>query len=235
MTMQRRALLLVPIALVLSACSSLSSPSAPAHQTATTWTESSESGDRAHGATPRLETLAANQSVRVEDVVEANQAVRDLVAALGGRVSSASTGNEDSAHFALRIPAESLDRALDAFAALGEENHRRIDTEDVTERFADATARRANLAALRDRLRTLLDRAKTVEDVLRVERELTRVQTELDTLDGRLERLRSDITLSRVDLHLQRRGNERVLGPLGWVVQGTRWFVRKLFVLREGS
>lgn len=137
------------------------------------------------------------------------------------------------AHQVLRIPSAKLTEGLDRIAALGDEGFRQIDTEDVTERFADTQARRGNLAALRDRLRTLLERAKSIEEVLEVERELTRVQTELDALDGKLARIRNDIDRSRVDLMLERKGTEEILGPLGWVAKGTWWFVKKLFVLRE--
>jgi hypothetical protein len=183
----------------------------------------------------RLEIHAATQQVTVDDVLVAAEGVRSVAAALDGRIDSARSGNEDRAHFVLRIPSKSLGDALDRLAELGEEDFRQVDTEDVTERFADTEARRQNLAALRDRLRGLLDRAKTVEEILKVERELTRVQSELDVLDGKLARLRNDIERARVDLSLTRRGTEPILGPLGWVVKGSWWFVKKLFVLREGS
>jgi chromosome segregation ATPase len=189
-------------------------------------------GDQAD--TARLEIRTATQRVTVDDVLAATESVRSVVDDFHGRIDTAQTGNEDRAHFVLRVPASSLDAALDQLASLGDEEFRRVDAEDVTERFADTEARRNNLATLRDRLRSLLDRAKTVEEILKVERELTRVQTELDALDGRLERLRSDIRLSRVELTLDRRGTEEILGPLGWVVKSSWWFVQKLFVLREG-
>jgi len=183
----------------------------------------------------RLEIHAATQQVTVDDVLVAAEGVRRIADALDGRIDSARSGNEDRAHFVLRIPSKSLGDALDRLAELGDEDFRRVDTEDVTERFADTEARRRNLAALRDRLRRLLERAKSVEEILKVERELTRVQTELDALDGRLARLRNDIERSRIELSLTRRGTEEILGPLGWVIKGSWWFVKKLFVLREGS
>lgn len=195
--------------------------------------QSRSAGDTADRS--RLEVHTASQRVTVDEVPAAIEQVRGIMQAIDGRIDSASSGNEDRAHFVLRIPSGSLGTALDRVAALGDETFRRIDTEDVTDRFADIQARRDNLEALRDRLRALLDRAKSVEDILRVERELTRVQTELDSVDGRLTRLSTDIGRSRVELSLERRGTEEILGPLGWVVKGSWWFVKKLFVLREGS
>ncbi len=209
--MPTRIALLLGLAFALSGCGALSTTAPPAYEAAQA-AGPAEPGSDGYG---RFETHAATQTLSVEDIGIANAEVRSLVASFGGRISSARTGDEDRSHFRLQIPAESLLEALDAFAELGEERHRRIDSEDVTERFADTKARRENLASLRDRLRSLLDRAKTVEDVLRVERELTRVQTELDALDGRLLRLREDIALSRIELSLEQLGTEEDPGAVG--------------------
>lgn len=180
----------------------------------------------------RLLVRTASMTVAVESVPEAIGAVESIVAELGGRVQSSHTAKDMAARLETRVPADRLVQALDRFAALGEERVRSLGTSDVTDEVADAEAKLANDRALRDRLRALLERAKDVKDVLAIEQELTRLQTEIDTLEGRLERLRRDVALSEIDLTLEPE-SQRILGPLGYLYVGTKWFITKLFVIRE--
>lgn len=186
-------------------------------------------------APERQRVQRAFLGVEVEDVAAGVTAVESLAEELDGFVESQNVQADASATLALRIPAARLPEAMDRVAAFGEETYRRIDVEDVTDEVVDLDARRRNLVALRDRLRTLLDRAESVEDVLRVERELTRVQTEVDALEGRLARLRSDVDMARLEVALRKQRPKRILGPLGYVYVGARWFVEKLFVIRPGE
>lgn len=185
--------------------------------------------------TERLRIQRAFLGVEVEDLPASVSALQSLAKELQGYVESENVSRDESANLALRVPATRLSEAMDRTAALGEETYRRIDVTDVTDEVVDLDARRKNLVALRDRLRNLLDRAQSVEDVLRVERELTRVQTELDALDGRLERLRGDVEMARLEVRLEKQRPKRILGPLGYVYVGTRWFIEKLFVIRHGA
>jgi len=50
--------------------------------------------------------------------------------------------------------------------------------------------------------------------------------------------MREDIDFSAVDLHLAPREpgkKRRILGPLGYLYVGTKWFITKLFVIRSGE
>lgn len=184
----------------------------------------------------RLLVRTAASTVAVASVPDAVVQAESVVAALGGRVESSRTEKDAPAHLRLRVPADRLVQALDQLAALGEERTRHLNTSDVTDEVGDAEAELANARALRERLRALLERAKDVKDVLAIEQELTRLQTQIDTLEGRLERLRKDVALSAIDLTLVKQEpakKARILGPLGYLYVGTKWFVTKLFVIRE--
>jgi len=184
-------------------------------------------------ASDRLLLKTAELSVAVDDVAAGARAAADLAQGLGGYVTASSTRGEDHAHLDLRVPAARLDEALASLAALGEELARSVSASDVTAEVADLEATLANQRALRDRLRALLARAQNVEEVLQVERELTRLQTDIDSGEARLKRLRTDVALSALALDLERRKGPRILGPLGYLWVGTKWFVTKLFVIRE--
>lgn len=147
-----------------------------------------------------------------------------------GHVERVSATRDQGATLVLRVPSERLEATLDRISSLGDEKERTVTATDVTEQVADLEAALANNTALRDRLRTLLDRAKTVEEILAVEKELNRIQTLIDQQQARLDRISSQVALSRVTVHLER---QRVLGPLGHVIRGIAWVVRKLFVLQD--
>jgi hypothetical protein len=194
--------------------------------------ESSVAADRTKSGavSDRLLVKTAELRVAVEAVATAADSASALAQGMGGYVAGSSVAGEASAHLDLRVPAARLDEALDALAALGEERARSVAASDVTAEVSDLEA---NQRALRDRLRALLARAQKVEEVLEVERELTRLQTEIDGGEARLTHLRTGVALSALGLELERRKKPRILGPLGYLFVGTKWFVTKLFVIRD--
>jgi hypothetical protein len=191
-----------------------------------------ESVVRGRGApeVDRLMIRSGSIEVEVAALDAGVEAVKKLVAQLGGHVLHATAGSE-SAHLSVKVPSPDLELFLDRVAALGEEASRSIHAADVTDQYSDLEAEIANTRAFRDRLRVLLERADKVEDVLNVERELTRVQTQLDMLEARQKRMGADIELSTVDVSLTPEPEPRILGPLGLLWEGTRWLVVKLFVI----
>lgn len=180
----------------------------------------------------------ASIDVIVPSVPESITATTHLVAEAGGYVVESITARDSIAHLKLRVPAQKLDELLGGLAKLGEERHRQVSVQDVTEQMADLDAVLANKKALRDRLRALLARANDVKDILAVEGELTRLQTEIDTLEGGLKRLHTDVAYSAVDVQLTPQAAKKprkILGPLGYVFKGTGWILKKLWVIRDGE
>lgn len=172
----------------------------------------------------------ASVVVEVADPAQALTRSGEVAKELGGFVQESRRQSASAASVVLRVPSSRLDEALDRLAALGRERERSSSATDVTEQVADLEASLTNDRALRDRLRALLARAKTVEEVLRVESELTRLQTQIDRAEGRLKRLRGEVELSALSASFQRR---RILGPLGYALQGVVWVIEKLFVIRD--
>ena len=181
---------------------------------------------------------AASLEVLVPSVPESVTAATRIVTEAGGYVTEATARRDSAARMRLRVPARKLDELLGNLSKLGEERHRQVSVQDVTEQVADLDAVLANKKALRDRLRALLARANEVKDILAVENELTRLQSEIDAMEGSLNRLRTDIAYSAVDLQLTPRAAEKpkkILGPLGYLFKGTGWVIKKLFVIRDGE
>jgi len=176
--------------------------------------------------------------VAVPSVSQSAEEVLRITEESSGYVHESSMEKDGKGTFELRVPAAQLDAVLDRLGALGEEKSRHVSTEDVTDKVTDLDAELANKRALRDRLRALLARAKDVKDVLSVETELTRVQTDIDSLETRLKKLQEDVAFSSIRLTLRPPEPEKqspILGPLGYLYVGTKWFITKLFVIRPGT
>jgi hypothetical protein len=195
-----------------------------------------DSGAAAGASVRRLIAKKGSLSVVVPDVAEAVASATHWTTTAGGIVLRSETSKESPAQLQLLVPSDAFDEALDTLSGLGDLRSRNEEASDVTDEAADVEADLTNKRALRDRLRLLLERAKSVKEVLAVEHELTRLQTDIDTIEGRLDRLRRSAAMSSISATFIAREKERkprILGPIGYLWVGTKWFVTKLFVIRE--
>lgn len=186
----------------------------------------------------RLMVKNASMRVQVVDVPKAVDSTTKIIETAGGYVFESNLYGNNTAHLRFGVPSASLDSILGSISKIGEETSRSVSAEDVTDQVVDMEAELANRKILRDRLRALLSKAKDVKDVLAVEAELTRIQTEIDSIEGRLKKMKENISFSKVSLELYPKGPEKkqeILGPLGYVYFGVKWFVTKLFVIQSGD
>jgi hypothetical protein len=215
---------ILALALVLSACGGAAPASiAPAPQSAPP-AESAASApraleDNAAGGAPaaagpdqaqqqidRLVIKTADLSLQVENVREAEAAVRARVQALGGYVvKSVNSGSDENmtAQIDFRVPAQRFDEALSGVQGLAKKVlGRTVSGDDVTAEFVDLESRLRNLEATRDRLLTFLDKASTVEEALKVNESLSQVQGEVEQAKGRMQYLKQSAALSTVTVRL---------------------------------
>jgi hypothetical protein len=186
----------------------------------------------------RLMIRNAEMHIQVADVSKAVDSASSIVEKSGGYIYESQVYRDSSANMKLGVPAGRLAEILDSIAKLGVETSRHISSEDVTDQVVDMEAELANRKILRDRLRAILSKAKDVKDILAVEAELTRIQTEIDSIEGRLKKTRENIAFSKVSLYIQPKGPEKkqeILGPLGYLFYGAKWFVTKLFVIQSAD
>ncbi|MDA2814085.1 DUF4349 domain-containing protein [Nocardiopsis sp. RSe5-2] len=149
----------------------------------------------------------AMMTVESDDVEEAAEEAKSLVADAGGHVASESVSPSDSgpasATLVAKVPQEGYDAALDELAGLGERVSLEREAEDVTEEVADVDSRVESAEASLDRLRDLLAEAEDVQDVLKVEKEISDRQAELEALQARQKALSESTSFGTVELHLR--------------------------------
>ncbi|HMO57800.1 MAG TPA: DUF4349 domain-containing protein [Roseiflexaceae bacterium] len=155
----------------------------------------------------RLIIKNASLSIEVQSVRDAEAAIRDRVAQLGGYVVTVETSGTDTfqrTSVTFRVPANQFDAALEGVQGLATRVlGRSISGQDVTEEFVDLQSRLRNLEATRDRLLDLLEQANRVEDALNVNNALTDVQGQIEQIKGRMQYLQQSAALSTINVYLQ--------------------------------
>lgn len=158
-------------------------------------------------------------NARIELVVADTEAVvrriEGLMDELGGYVSNAnlykgSYGGADLLRgtLTLRVPAESLETAMDALEEMAlDTRSRSVDRQDVTDQYSDVEAQLRNLEATENELRELLAEVRarpnaTPEDILAVHRSLTEVRGQIEQLQGRKNVMDNQIALSTIEVTL---------------------------------
>ena len=135
----------------------------------------------------RVIVHTAKLNLVVEDVAQSADRIRDVALDLGGWLVSSDRESRHSASVAVRVPAQSLNDALDMIEAAAQDVlERDVSSEDVTDRYVDAQSRLAGLRATETRLREFLDLAANVEEALLVQEQLAAVQLQIEEMQGRI-------------------------------------------------
>lgn len=149
-------------------------------------------------------------TVRVADVnARAEEAIR-LAEAAGGFVGADARSTDvnyantpfDKATITLRIPRDGFYDVLGKISALGKQESRKVDAQDVTEEVVDLDSRIASQRAQVESARKLLSQAKSLNDLVSLENELARRQAELASLEAKRDRLKDLAALSTLTVEL---------------------------------
>jgi hypothetical protein len=173
-----------------------------------------EGGDGA-AASNRKIIARAGLTLVVADTEETVEAITALMNEMGGYVSTSNLyrSSWDSSEAlqgtsTLRVPAESLEAALEALEEMAVEvDARTLNREDVTDQYTDTDAQIRNLEATETELLAMLEEVRerpnsTTEDIMAVYRTLTEVRGQIETLRGRKNMWDNLISLSTIDVTL---------------------------------
>jgi hypothetical protein len=179
--------------------------------------------------------VSGNVEVEADDPAEASRLIVAYVESLGGTVSSrnewrATPTHPGNANLSVRIPAASLNSAVESLSNFGVVRAVWLNQTDVTAQGADLDARIGALQTSVTRLTDLLANAENTSDLLDVERELSRRQAELDGLRAARADLTGRVQMSTLDISISptptaQREAEPYQGFLGGLQRGWRAFV----------
>ncbi|MFT7476522.1 MAG: hypothetical protein ACI81L_003477 [Verrucomicrobiales bacterium] len=166
------------------------------------------------GATPPLRTAAqrgreiiytASVSVGVDDVEEAGRQAVQIIAEVGGFISSQNTsgGAEPRSQITFKVDPENFSAAIERLAGIGELRNQTISTDDVTERVVDLQSRIDVTQLGVDRLREAMENTTTLTDFAELENLLLSRESDLEVMRGTLRTLRDQIDLATITLILE--------------------------------
>ncbi|MEX0925453.1 MAG: DUF4349 domain-containing protein [Dehalococcoidia bacterium] len=161
-------------------------------------------GDIANSAGDRIIIRTVDMNLTVSAVRDAMNEISSVTRGMNGWVVSSEQVRGHEGVISVRVPAERLDEALDAFRDLSVQvESERTVSEDFTEEHTDLGSRLGALEATEQALRTLFDRAETIEDAISVQAELSKVQQEIESLQGRLDYLTQSSAFSLIRMSLR--------------------------------
>ena len=183
------------------------------------------SGGGDYAAVERLVIRNARFSLVVPDTEAALAEITDMVDELGGYVVESSVeqfqeGQRASIQF--RVPAESLDVALDRIRDLATEvRSENVSGQDVTEEYVDRKSSLRHLEATEERLLEFLEEAEDTEAALDVYEQLRLVQAEIEQVKGRLQYLEQSAAMATVSLDIIPDELAQPIQVGGWHPEGT--------------
>jgi hypothetical protein len=178
-----------------------------------------------YAAIERLIIRDASLSLVVPDTAAALDEINGLVDELGGYIVESNTyqyqeGQRASVRF--RIPAESLDVALDRIRALASEvRSQDISGKDLTEDYVMHKSSLRHLEATEARLLEFLEEAEDTEAALAVYEQLRGVQAQIEQVKGRIQYLEQSAAMATVSLDIIPDELAQPIQVGGWHPEGT--------------
>jgi len=175
--------------------------------------------------TERLIIRNATLDIVVRDTDEAVGEISAMTEELGGYIIESSLRSYQEgvrAYLRIRVPAESLNRALERIREQAEEvNSESVTGQDVTDQYVDLQSRRRHLEATEERLLAFMDDAEDTEAALEVYDRLQNIQAEIEHVKGRMQYLQESAAMATITVNIT---PSRLAQPLqvgGWRPVGT--------------
>lgn len=109
----------------------------------------------------------------------------------------------------IRIPADRFELFIAALEkGQGKVLYKKVNTQDVSEKYLDLEGRLKSKQASLDRLRELMARAKDMETVLKIENQVRQIEEEIESVTGRLRYLSNQVSYATLDLNLSQAAKE---------------------------
>ncbi|MGB9872758.1 MAG: DUF4349 domain-containing protein [Anaerolineae bacterium] len=199
---------------------------APAEEKAAYLGVGADAAAVAHIATTeRMVVRTASLDLIVPDTEKALADIQAMARELGGYVVSMEAyqyqeGRQATVTF--RVPAETLDTALDRLRAMATTVRREsVSGQDVTDQYVDLQSRLRHLEAKEKQLLEFLDRAEDTEAVLAVYEQLSATQAEIEQVKGRMQYLENQAALATVTVSLTPDVMAQPLETGGWNLPAT--------------
>lgn len=230
-------LILLILALLLTACSPASAPSAPEEPAFDYAVGEAPAGYRSAGdsldfedqsgiAAERIVIKDATLEIIVKDPPKSLDTISKLADQMGGYVVSANlwqnrlaSGAEiPRASVTIRVPAERLDEAIERIEAESDRipQNKNVNSQDVTREYTDLQSRLRNLEAAEAQLAEIMAEARKTDEVLQVYEQLTRVREQIEVIKGQIQYYEQSARLSSIKVEIIAEEAVQPLTVAGW-------------------
>jgi hypothetical protein len=173
----------------------------------------------------RLIIRNADLDIVVQDTEGAVDEITAMAEEMGGYVIESNLQHYQEgmrARLRIRVPADSLDTALDRIHELAVEvNNESTSGQDVTEEYVDLQSRLRHLEATEERLLTFMAEAEDTEAALEVYDRLRNIQAEIEQVRGRIQYLEDSAAMATISINITPSELAQPLQVGGWRPQGT--------------
>ena len=165
----------------------------------------------------RMVIKNASLSIVVEEPAVTMELISSLAQNLGGYVVSSNlyrvqmdSGLEiPQASITVRVPAETLDQALDEIkSGAGQVLSENVSGQDVTQEYTDLGSRLKNLERAEEQLVEILEASYETDDVLSVYNRLVDIREQIEVIKGQMQYYEQSAALSSISVNIQ--ANEAV-------------------------
>lgn len=150
--------------------------------------------------------LTANIAMKASDPWAVADKAQAVVAGLGGDVIGLNqSGSKDDrvASLTIRVPSERFTETLRQLRALdGDVLSSTVEGKDVTDQFVDLKARLSAKQAEEQRYNALLTRAATIDEILKIDAALSSVRTQIEQLQGQVNSIASRTQFSTITMSI---------------------------------
>lgn len=102
----------------------------------------------------------------------------------------------------IRVKPDNFESLIDEILNGSESlRHKRIETQDVSQRYYDLESRLSTKKALEKRYLQLLNKAEAVEDMLKIEAEAAQLREDIEAMEGSFRLLKNQISLSTLSVY----------------------------------
>jgi hypothetical protein len=181
------------------------------------WDSTSKESLQVQETQIRMVIKNASLSIVVEEPAATMDLISSLAESLGGYVVSSNlyrvqmdSGLEiPQASITIRVPAETLDQALDEIkSGAGQVLNEYVSGQDVTQEYTDLGSRLRNLERAEEQLVEILEVSYETEDVLSVYNRLVDIREQIEVIKGQMQYYEQSAALSSISVDIQ--ANEAV-------------------------
>lgn len=181
------------------------------------WGSSSKESLQVQETQIRMVIKNASLSIVVEEPAATMDLISSLAESLGGYVVTSNlyrvqmdSGLEiPQASITIRVPAETLDQALDEIkSGAGQVLNENISGQDVTQEYTDLESRLRNLERAEEQLAEIMEVSYETEDVLSVYNRLVDIREQIEVIKGQMKYYEQSAALSSISVNIQ--ANEAV-------------------------